>query len=504
MKPVFQGLIVAAVVAALGIGAQASSHREALTVLNEPCADNTDTFAWVAPGSHDKLYLIMDFNPLHEPGQGNQGLRACNGYRYEFHVAKGRQLWENLIYRIEFKNVLNREPLPTASDGLGGGNELLWQLTGGTETMTVTRIRLAGGNRQTTVLGKDLPVLPNNHGPQTDRLIFQPGNFQGYDSGDPTSREVGLYDQDFVDSYIQPLSNGGRIIAGQFDDPYQLDEKGIFDLVNLVQDDIGGLPGARRNPAEDVFTGFNLFSIALEIPIEDVFPKGIPHNGVLKPQSTDSLLRVWTSISRRKIQIVDPNNIITGLKGEGEWVQVGRNALPLFNAGLVGTQRQGKYLHTNPRRDVSNFGNDVLFPVLVRDLEALGIYKALGLDATTVAKLKGPRFDIINAINLGRPIPVADGFTGDVITLDAAIDSSFPNGRRMGGGTAPNRNQVNVNSVLISLIAAGDPAAGLSKGVEVNDKNYLDRFPFLAPAHQGLFQGHGGVNVPTVPDIPTP
>ena len=89
--------------------------------------------------------------------------------------------------------------------------------------------------------------------------------------------------------------------------------------------------------------------------------------------------------------------------------------------------------------------------------------------------------DIINAINLGRPIPVADGFTGDVITLDAAIDSQFPNGRRLGGGTAPNRNQVNVNSVLISLIVAGDANAGLAKGVEVNDKNYLDRFPFLAP-----------------------
>jgi hypothetical protein len=112
--------------------------------------------------------------------------------------------------------------------------------------------------------------------------------------------------------------------------------------------------------------------------------------------------------------------------------------------------------------------------------------------------------DIIKAINLGRPIPIADGSTGDVITLDAAIDSSFPNGRRMGGGTAPNRNQVNVNSVLISLIVAGDPAAGLAKGVEVNDKNYLDRFPFLAPAHQGLLQGHGGINVPTVPNIPVP
>jgi len=121
-----------------------------------------------------------------------------------------------------------------------------------------------------------------------------------------------------------------------------------------------------------------------------------------------------------------------------------------------------------------------------------------------VSALKGPRTDIINAINLGRPIPVADGFTGDVITLDAAIDSSFPNGRRLGGGTAPNRNQVNVNSVLISLIVAGNAAAGLAKGVEVNDKDYLDRFPFLAPAHQGLLQGHGGINVPPVPNIPTP
>ena len=46
--------------------------------------------------------------------------------------------------------------------------------------------------------------------------------------------------------------------------------------------------------------------------------------------------------------------------------------------------------------------------------------------------------------------------------------------------------------------------APLFKGTEANDKNFLDRFPFLAPAHQGLLQGHGGVNVPTVPNIPTP
>ena len=494
--------------------AGASSHREALAILNEPCADNTDTFAWVSDGAHDKLYLVMDFNPLHEPGQGNQGLRACNGYRYEFHIGKGASLKDKVVYRVEFKNKIAPEAAPSATDGLGGGNELLWQLTGGTETLKITRVdnprvdRPGRNDRDDdgdgTVLGKDLPVLPNNHGPQTDRLVYGLGAFEGYDSGDPTSREVGLYDQSFVDTFIHPLSNGGRIIAGQFDDPYQLDEKGIFDLVNLNTNDLGGIPGARRAPGKDIFTGFNIFSIALEIPMSEIFPEGIPHNNELRANATDSLLRVWTSISRRETQTVDAGNIITGVRGSGRYVQVGRNALPLFNAGLVGTQRQTRYLHSTPLTDVSLFGADILYPVLVRDAEALGIYAALGVPPATVATLKGPRVDIINAINLNRPIPIADGSTGDVLTIDAAIDSSFPNGRRIGGGTAPNRNQVNVNSVLISLIVAGNPAAGLAKGTEVNDKNYLNRFPFLAPAHQGLLQGHGGINVPTVPDIPLP
>ena len=507
MNRLSKGLVLSTLLAGAGITLHGSSHREALAILNEPCADNTDTYAWVSNHTHDKLYLVMDFNPLHEPGQGNQGLRACDGYRYEFHIGKGTSLKDQVVYRVEFTKNLAKEAPPSPTDPLGGGNELLWQLTGGTETMKVTRLDGdddRGHDDDAAVLGNGLRVLPNNHGPQTDRLVYGLGPFQGYNSGNPTSRQVGLYAQPFVDTYIQNLSNGGRIIAGQFDDPYQLDEKGIFDLVNLGRNDLGGIPGARTTPIEDVFTGFNVFSIALEVPMSDIFPHGIPHNGTLRPTSTDSLIRVWSRITRRETQTVDDKNIVTGLKGSGDWVQVGRNALPLFNAGLVGTQRQTLYLHTSPLKDVSNFGADILYPVLVRDAEALGIYAALGVPPATVTTLKGPRVDIINAINLGRPIPIADGSTGDVITIDAAIDSSFPNGRRLGGGTAPNRHQVNVNSVLISLIVAGNPAMGLAKGVEVNDKNFLDRFPFLAPAHQGLLQGHGGINEPPEPTPPLP
>src|SRR5436189_4849796 len=140
MKRRLNGLIAASAIAAAGITAQASSHREALAILNEPCADNTDTFAWVSDSTHDKLYLIMDFNPLHEPGQGNQGLRACNGYHYEFHIGKGTSLADEAVYRIEFTNTLTPDVAPGPADPLGGGNELLWQLTRGTEPMKVTRV----------------------------------------------------------------------------------------------------------------------------------------------------------------------------------------------------------------------------------------------------------------------------------------------------------------------------------------------------------------------------
>ena len=194
MKRVFKGLIAATLLAATGMTVHGSSHREALAILNEPCADNTDTYAWVSNGSHDKLYLIMDFNPLHEPGQGNQGLRACNGYRYEFHIAKGTSLKDQVVYRVEFTNKLTPEAPPSPTDPLGGGNELLWQLTGGTETMKVTRIvrttittatAMAATRTTTTMtmmpssLAGISPSFPNNHGPQTDRLVYGLGPFPG-------------------------------------------------------------------------------------------------------------------------------------------------------------------------------------------------------------------------------------------------------------------------------------------------------------------------------------
>lgn len=475
---------------------EASSHREALAVLNDPCVDNTDLYAWVTPGTHDKLYLIAGYNGLHEPGQGNQQTRLCDDVLYEFHIARGVGVLDDaLTYQIKFQSTP-----PAAADPATplGGDELLIQLGGVKQTYTVTKVE----NGVSTVIGTGLSVAPPNIGPHTDRLVYGLGTFKSYDQNDPASHEEGLYSDAFAATFIHPLGSGGsegRAWTGTRDDAFYLDEKGIFDIINLA-----GLPGGRRTPGEDVFAGFNLNVLALEIPIAKVTGTGLPpaHNGT---PGDDTLIGVWTSASRRRDRRLEANGDVTEC---GPWVQVGRQGLPLVNAGLIGVLDQSKYLRTTPRTDVENFASYFLNPVLVRDVEALGIYKALGVPDATVASLKSNRVDILQTINLDKipcvrsnpsdpascqvvhHVPIEAGKTGDVLRLDIATDSQFPNGRSIPGGSTANREQVDVSDVLIGLIVAGAPGA-VGDGVDHNDKDYLGEFPWLALPHQGLNEGHG-------------
>src|ERR1044071_9806924 len=139
---------------------KASSHREALAILNDPCVDNTDVYAWVTPGSHDKLYLIAGYNGLHEPGQGNQQTRLCDDVLYEFHIARGiGNLDDAVTYQIQLKST---KPTPVDPADLslppGGGKELLIQLGGVQQTYTVTKVEHLPSGDVSTVIGRDLPV----------------------------------------------------------------------------------------------------------------------------------------------------------------------------------------------------------------------------------------------------------------------------------------------------------------------------------------------------------
>ena len=514
--------IVSALAAVLALMATASpggasSHRETYATRVDPCIDNTDTYAWVEPGTHDKLNVVFNFLPLHEPGQGNQQIGPCEDVLYEVHIARGiGPLKDAVTYQIQFET----QPAPRVNAGdtaapltLADGRELLDQISGRFQTYTVTKIE----DRNKKVLGKDLPLSPANVGPQTDRLAYgipaiDPtcAPFQGYDSGDPTSREVGCYDEAFSARFINPLGSGGsegRVWAGQAADFYYLDEKGIFDVLNLAGDPASSfvkvngtrfqVPGARqRQQAENVFTGFNLFSIALEIPTSKLTGTGLPpaHDGT---PGDDTLLAIHVSESRRGTRVLSKERYEKDSL-RGAMVRVGRNALPLFNAGIVGVQDQEKYLRSNPLDDFDNFGSYILNPILVRDVEALGIYKALGIDEVPDS-LKFNRVDILKTIDLddipfpgAHHVPIKPGHVGDVLRVDMAIDSSFPNGRPIIGGVDRNHEQADVSDVLLTLILLPDAkTVQIGDGVDYSAVQRRTAFPWIPVALQGLTQGHG-------------
>ena len=458
---------------------RASSHREALAVLNDPCVDNTDVYAWVTPGTHDKLYLIAGYNGLHEPGQGNQQTRLCDDVLYEFHITRGNGALEDKVtYQIQFNST---RPTPVDNSDLslppGGGKELLIQLGGVQQTYTVTKIEHSAGwsSRRhgddddddddddgaiRTVIGRNIPVAPPNIGPanRSSGLRSRPirtvcRGRQRRRAARSVSTTTPSPRRSFAPS--EPADSEGRAWAGTRDDGFYLDEKGIFDIINLAG--LGGI-GGRSTPGEDVFAGFNLNVIALEIPTSKVTGTGHApaHNGT---PGDDTLLGVWASASRRKVKVLHRNGEPTS---EGPWIQVGREGLPLIDAGMIGVQDQSKYLRTTPLTDVREL-RDVLpqSRSWCATPKPSGIYNALGVPQSFVDSLKSNRVDILKTINLdniptpgAHHVPIAPGKTGDVLRVDIATDSHFPNGRMIPGG-APNGEQVDVSDALITLIVSG-------------------------------------------------
>jgi hypothetical protein len=445
--------------------ASASSHREAPAIGFDPAADNTDTWAWVNDGAHDKLYVVAAYNPLEEPSGGPNYHEFSDDVLYEIHITRGNKSLEDVVtYQIQFSST--DYPYVDPADlkaPVGGGKEFFSQLSGRKQTYWITRLDKdqKGHVKRRTVLGQGLPVAPVNIGPNTNKVVYG----------------TEKYDDAFAKKFIHPLGfNGGagRVFAGPRDDGFYVDIGRIFDLANLL----GGTP-------RDNVAGYNCHAIALEIPTASLTADGQPP----KPgASDDNTIGVWASASRRQVRVLHRGG---GESSFGGWVQVSRLGLPLVNEALIGLQDKDKFNRTKPATDVKNFGAYFLNPVVVRDAEAVGIYKALGVPQEVVESLKSNRLDIIDTINLkasGHDIGL--DATGDVLRVDLGLDSRFPNGRPIPYGAAPNKEQADVTDVLLSVILSKGTVA-ISDGANANDKPYLTEFPYLALPHEGFSGGHG-------------
>jgi hypothetical protein len=436
----------------------------------------------------DSLDVVLSYIPLEEPAGGPNFHKFSDDVLYELHITRGNKSLKPVItYQFLFHSTPPPRFAPDDPNGglvtvnkvkVGGGKEFFAQISGAAQTYTVTRIDHQPGQRgeeehdartlqRGRVIARDVPVAPINYGPRSQAVLKALG-----------LASSATYDDAFAATFIKDLGDEGRVWAGPRDDGFYVDLGGIFDLANLRP----------AGQAQDGVAGYNVHTIAMEIPIRRLTADG----KVPKGPSDENTIGVWASASRRKVTILARDG---SAKHLGPWVQVSRQGLPLINEAVIGLQDKDKYNRTTPETDVPNFAAYFLNPVIVKDAQAVGIYDALGADYTLFSS---NRLDIIDAINLRNyPTPGAHNIplsaTGDVLRVDLGIPSAFPNGRPIPNDRGPahqNEEQADVTDVLLSLLLTKGTVP-VSDGVNHNDKPFLKDLPYLALPWEGFSQGHG-------------
>ena len=546
-----------AVVLLFSGAALASSHREAPAISNDPSADNTDVYAFVTTKSatNDTLNIVANWIPFEEPSSGPNFFKWSDDVQYQVHITQGLgPIKDSIVYTFQFTT----QQGPRADSGLsasgpnsvngpcanpaapvgciGGGKEFFAQLTGdlhpasgpilngGAIVQTYTVMKSVNGGAPTALVNTAFDAVPQlkgafvsvpwNIGPRTQAILHALA---------PTLVGSGTYDEAFTEGFIAttPAADGTRVFAGPRDDGFYVDLGGVFDLANLRPKATAGdckpandgvAPGTPKClKAQDGLAGYNVHSIALEIPTKQLtFDGNAPAAGA----SSKNTIGIWATSNRRKVSIVRAGGQTSSY---GPWVQVSRLGIPLVNEAVIGYQDKDKFNRTKPHDDVANFGAYILNPVIVPDYEAA--CAATGA-CTYVANdaLRHGRKDIVDVISLAATgcstyptTPchafdsgagaLADGSVGDVLRVDLGLNPAtygFPNGRALNNASAPNQEQADVTDVELTLLLKGavdlvTNGATIKDNVDYNDKNFLPAFPWLALPWEGFSEGHGRV-----------
>lgn len=88
----------------------ASSHREAPLISNDPLADNTDLYAFRSPDDQNTVTIIANYIPAELPQGGPNYYSFGEDVRYEIHVKNNPTTkGDDIIYRFEFAQT-NEDP----------------------------------------------------------------------------------------------------------------------------------------------------------------------------------------------------------------------------------------------------------------------------------------------------------------------------------------------------------------------------------------------------------
>ncbi|MCI0667904.1 MAG: DUF4331 domain-containing protein [Methylococcaceae bacterium] len=453
---------------------QAASHREAPLIAQDPAADITDVYAFRSWEDPSKIVLIMNVIPAQEPSSGPNYFFFDDQVAYDFNLDLDQDgIAEDIIYRVRFKTEIRPpfndlpvsyagvDPVPglppaiTDLDGPGAAGLGLRQ------TYTVTKIE----GQKATVLAKGLFAVPSNIGLRTM----------------PDYEEL-------ADEGIYPLSNGGRVFAGQRDETFYIDLGATFDTLNFRAAPPILSPAQDAsdfvNPfGNDMFSGFNVNTIAIEIPASELGP----------------MIGMYASTSRPRLEIHKAGG---GVGGIGNFVQVARMGNPLVNELIIGTGRKDRWNATDPKTEkqfldfylrprlvaVLNLAFGTAFPTVNRTDLVAALLQYAGQDPTSCTGANR----CSELLRLNTTVDPADPVDQKRLGGLAGDSAGFPNGRR------PNDDVTDI----VLRVAAGallGPVPNLGDGVNFNigaPGNNLSAngiytiFPFLPTPFDGRDRRH--------------
>jgi hypothetical protein len=509
------------------IGGFAANHRSAPITALDHTAGITDWYAFVSYDDPTKVTFIMDVDPLLEPSNGPNYFPFDPNVVYTMKIDNTYDGIEDVTFQFQFNTQIQAPKLTLgfvgAGTGINGPANAPQTLTSATpftgqvvppaitslsgagaaglnysQTYSVTMITGTGSTAVSTNLvpaGTTLYAVPSNVGPRT---------MPNYTA--------------LAKSGIYNLGNGVSVFAGTVDDPFYIDLGATFDSVNYRTGSsfigTGGVLSSNQdqndgqNYAADALSGFNVNTIALQVPISMVVPS-----------SATPVIGTWAA-TYRSAQTVRSSPM--PLTTSGALQQVQRMGNPLINEVIIGLGSKDTFSMSPPSGD-SQFANFALDPTLARVINA--VYGVVVPDP--------PRKDLLPLLTYTGPtIPTGTtvGPVADMLRLNTAIGptamasrkrlgvlggdlAGFPNGRRVTDdvldialravagalcGTAINIPPAGGTAVNSACTSGGNTVLGtqtplLGDGVNTNDVPTQETFPYVAFAQSGYSRIHHNI-----------
>ena len=459
----------------------ASNHSDAPLIKQDPQANLTDVYAFIGTRYDNPdqkvLNVSMSFRPFSEPGDGAQYERFADDARYSIHITNPNTGETKLRYDFTFSpvNANYKNPNTVLSYGLGTEVGPIQEVGDARQNFTQRFKVVKWDGTELKAIGNRLLSPPPNVG-KSVTPFYNDANGRAV-SGAATVNELDVYTR----STIHPLASGEVVWAGHRDDSFFSDIPGIFDLLNVrILDNNGTLADGLGQDGNGVdgFKGFNVLTIAIQIPVSELNTLGIPTGYDTLFFGRQKGVGVYATVSRPRI--VTRKNDGTR-ENTGGWIQVSRLGNPLFTEGLVAFKDKDRFNRTEPKDDAT-FATYAVNPELATLINAVYGTKFVDKGRTDLQKIFIP--EVLRVVTTTKPVRLSGqqgfsrlGFIGGDTTN--GVSGGWPNGRRLGD---------DVVDIALTAIASGPGYAVITKvgdNVAENDEPYNQVFPYLATPHSG-------------------